>query len=251
MKPKLTTPLLAAIGAVVLMVTLFFSFYLSTTAYRTDSGPEYPPQSADTPALPEAQDPAQPVLQDVTVTTENVQDVIASLTRPAAYSYTVKNTLFYGDASHVLTRKQYFKNGACRTEELSAAGSVQRVTLRRGEKLYAWENGETRYYTGAVGAFTEDGDAMLPTYETVLDLPPESLTGAALQTLAYEPTIYVSSEQDGWRSEFYVSAVSGLLRRADIYEGDRLVRSLEISDLTQEAADAYFLLPGGASVFDS
>ncbi len=249
----ITTPLLAALGALALVIALFFSFYLSTSAYRSEeSGITLPSEQSKAPVVSQSGElPASnDALQGVDVRTDNVQRVIASLHRPEAYSYLVQNTLYEGtSAIRTLTRRQFFKQDACRTDVLNDSGSVQRITLRKGEQIYAWESGSSSYYSGKAGSFTDEDSAMLPSYQTVLSLKSEQITAAELSNLAYEPCIRVDTTQGVYRCIYYVSTVSGLLVRADIFKGETMVRQCLISGLSTTApADSFFQLPNGTSV---
>lgn len=249
----ITTPLLAALGAFVLVITLFLSFYLSTSAYRSgESGITLPSEQSKAPVVSQSGElPASnDALQGVDIRTDNVQRVIASLHRPDAYSYLVKNTLYEGEREiRTLTRLQYFKQDACRTDELNESGNVQRTTLRKGAQMYAWESGSNSYYAGKVGDFTDQDAAMLLSYETVLSLEPDQITATKLINLAYEPCIRVDTTQGAYRCIYYVSTISGLLVRADILKGDAMVRQCLISSLSTTApADSFFHLPNGTSV---
>lgn len=253
MKPKLTTPLLAAIGAVVLVVTLFFSFYFSTSAYRSDgTGIVLPSQSLTTPVVPghTEQENIQ-ILQEIMATPENVQAMIHTLQRPSSFSRTVENKLYYNGQSYTFTRRQYFKNNACRTDEISEGGAVQRSVLRYQDNVYAWESGSLDYYSGKSGAFTDESQAMLPTYEDVLALPVENILDAGLININYEPSIFVSAQLGEYRNVYYISTVTGLLLSVDVFKGETLVRQCKVSSMkTGEVIGAYFLLPNGKTVVD-
>ena len=251
MRPRMTTPLLASIGAMVMVGTLFVSFYVSTSAYRSDgTGIVLPGEEGNAPvADTEIQQTLDDGLDGIIITCDNAQRVIASLTRPQAYSGTIQNTLYYGENTYTVSRRQTVKNGVCRTDELSAAGTITRSEIRSGERFYAWQTGGSTYYQGMAGSFTTDVSGMLPTYETVLQLPREALTDAGTVNLDYEPCIFVSASDGEYRSDYYISAVTGLLKQADIYQGERLIRSCVVTMLsTEPPADSAFVLPGGALV---
>lgn len=251
MMPKLTTPMLASIGAMVMVGTLFLSFYVSTSAYRAGDTTIVLPGEAT--GAPVADTGLQQVYHDglgsVQITTENIRQVVASLSRPAAYSYTVKNTLYYGEQSFTVSRRQTVLNGVCRTDELDASGSIVRSMLQSGDAYYTWRTGSSTYYTGAAGAFTSDMNGMLLTYEDVVGLPADAITDAGTVNLDYEPCVFASALTGAYRSVYYVSTTTGLLRRVDIYQGEQLIRRSEVTDLsTEQPFAAAFMLPGGTLV---
>lgn len=249
----MTTPLLAALGALALVIALFFSFYLSTSAYRSEeSGITLSSEQSTAPVVSQSGElPASnDALQGVDIRTDNVQRVIASLYRPKAYSYMVQNTLYEGKtAIRTLTRRQYFKQEVCRTDEINENGNAQRTTIHKGEQIYAWESGSSSYYTGKVGSFTDEDSAMIPSYQTILSLNSDQITAVEQSNLAYEPCIRVDTIQGEYRTIYYVSTISGLLVRADILKGDTMVRQCLISSLSTTAPpDSFFHLPDGTSV---
>lgn len=245
-----SAPLLAAIGAGVLVIMLFFSFAVSAgllhehgTGIILPEGMENAPVASAGSELLTAQSVA-----DIEIGTDNVQKVIASLKRPSAYSCKIENTLYYSGGSSVLSCRQYVNGGTMRTDTLSAAGEVQSTLLRAGDTAYAWNAGEADAYQGQWGDFTDDAAAMLPTYEDVLGSG-VILTEAGRQDVDFEPCIRVTFDQAGYRCVYYISAATGLLKTASFYSGDTLARQVTVSELTTEAPDeAEFTLPGGQSV---
>lgn len=247
MRFKLTTPMLATIGAVALVGALFLSFYLSTSAYRTDgAGIVLPGEASAEPVVIAPDDIVTGQPMPIEITPENVQRVIATLKRPTGYVCTTENRLFYDGQSTTLRREQMVLGDLCRTDEQNAVGATLRTTLRKGTTLYAWENGDDTYYVGNTGHFTNDSSAMMPTYETVLELPQAQITDTGLENISYEPCVRVGFEDEAYRCVYYISTVSGLLVRADFYKEDTLVRQCEISALSNTAPEkGVFLLPDG------
>ena len=252
MKPhkNLSPPMIAAIGAAVLVALLALSYVLSSgLTHRRDTGIILPDDSADAPVVSQGSQmlTAQSVA-DVEISTDNAQAVIASLTRPETYSCTIENTLYYDGGSSVLRCRRYARDGLVRTDTLGDAGAVQSTLLRDGDTAYAWNAGDSTAYQGAWGDFTDDMAAMLPTYEDVL-ADGVQLLDAARQDVAFEPCIMVSFEQGGYRCVYYVSAASGLLRTASFYSGETLTRQVTVSNLqTETPGEQLFALPDGTSL---
>ena len=94
----------AAICAGVLVSLLFLSYIMSSgLLHRRDTGITLPTGEADTPVVTaDSQLLTAQSVADVDITTDNVQHVIASLTRPEAYSCTIENKL-YIPAAHPLS----------------------------------------------------------------------------------------------------------------------------------------------------
>ena len=162
--------MIASLGAGVLVLLLVMSYVLSSgLTHSRDTGIVLPGEGEDAPApggssrLLTAQSVAE-----VEIGTDNAQRVIASLERPAAYSCTVENTLYYTGGSSTLRCRRYARDDAVRTDTLGEGDTVTRTLLRAGDRMYAWDAGDSEAYAGAWGDFSDDAAAMLPTYEDVL-----------------------------------------------------------------------------------
>lgn len=245
-----SAPAIAAIGAAVLVALLFLSYLLSSgllhrggTGILLQNGTEDAPTVTADSQLLTAQSVA-----DVTVGTDNAQQIIASLARPEAYSCSIENTLYYDGGSSSLRCRRYARGTLVRTDMLSSTGTLQSTLLRDGDTAYAWGAGDTSAYQGQWGDFSDDAAAMLPTYEDVLDEAVE-LTSAGRRDIDGEPCIMVEYEQGGYRYVYFVSAATGLLKTASFYQGETLVREVTVSGLKTEApGEDLFTLPDGQAL---
>nr|WP_297179552.1 hypothetical protein [uncultured Agathobaculum sp.] len=245
-----SAPAIAAIGAAVLVALLFLSYLLSSgllhrggTGILLQNGTEDAPTVTADSQLLTAQSVA-----DVTVGTDNAQQIIASLARPEAYSCSIENTLYYDGGSSSLRCRRYARGTLVRTDMLSSTGTLQSTLLRDGDTAYAWGAGDTSAYQGQWGDFSDDAAAMLPTYEDVLDEAVE-LTSAGRRDIDGEPCIMVEYEQGGYRCVYFVSAATGLLKTASFYQGETLVREVTVSGLKIEApGEDLFTLPDGQAL---
>ncbi len=211
--------------------------------------PFNPTGEADTPVITaDSQLLTAQSVADVDITTDNVQHVIASLTRPEAYSCTIENKLYYTGGSSSLRCRRYVRDGVIRTDTLTESGAVRASIIRRGDTIYSWNADSSAVYEGRAGSFSDDASAMLPTYEDVLAAGVTPLSAGRTSTDS-EPCIIVSFDLDGYRCAYSVSASSGLLKSASFYSGDTLTRSVSVSGLSTEAPDkVYFTLPGGKTL---
>lgn len=246
----------ATLGAVSLVGSLCLSFYMSSRAY-TSNGPELMlPKDAATEGVSQtvsAPPPAVFAMSDVIVTPQNVQKVIATLVRPDSYLVSADNTLYWQSGSAALKSRLYVRDSAWKTELFSESGMLLHTTVLTDKDFFSWKPGDASYYRGAPGVFRADATAMLPTYEDALKLDAQAITEAGFQNIQYEPCIYLTAKEEttGLTYKYFISAVSGLLMRAEYWDGKRLVREVAISGITlQEPGAEHFLLPGGASVFD-
>lgn len=249
MKPSKypSAPVIAAIGAAVLVSLLFLSYLLSSgLLHQSDTGIVLQNGTEDAPTVtPDSQLLTIQSVADVTVGTDNAQQIIASLTRPDAYSCSIENKLYYDGGSSSLRCRRYVYDTLVRTDMINDTGTLQSTLLRDGETAYAWSAGDTTAYKGQWGDFSDDAAAMLPTYEDVLSEGIE-LTSAGRRDIDGEPCIMVEYEQGGYRCVYFVSAATGLLKSASFYNGDTLVREVTVSGLkTETPSEDLFTLPDG------
>lgn len=243
--PKLKPPLVASIGALLLVGALFLSLFLSTAAYRTENDVVLPSETTKAPESDVLGDNLS-ILGEVEITPDNIQAVIASLSRAETYTATVTSRLYYADTSGTTTCRQSAKNGAYRTDYLDEGGNVIYTELLWDGVSYTWRRGAETYSQGNQGAFTTDQSAMLPTYETVCELPREQITGGALVQEGDELLLTVDTAQGDQVGVYKISARTGLLCAASFSENGKMTRAVEVTVSAEQPDDALFVLPGAA-----
>jgi len=247
---RLSAPLLAALGAAVLVALLFLSYALSAGLLREHDISILLPEGMETVPVVSADSQLLTVQNaaDIAIGKGNAKRVIASLTRPAAYSCKIENILHYNGQTTTLYCTQYVQNGVERVDTTDASGNVRNTLLYAGETVYAWNRGESRLYEGKKGNFNDDAAAMLPTYEDVLD-ETVTLAEAERHDIDYEPCIRAAFDRDGYRCVYYISIATGLLKSASFYQEGVVVRQVMVRDLrTGPPDEAVFTLPSGQSV---
>lgn len=240
-KPRHTALLVFACAVLLTVVTVL-------CLGGNDSGIALPTGSA-APMEQMEQDGYQ--LTNASITTDNVQQVIASMSRPKAYTASVTNTLYWSGSWETIYAMQYVRDGVCLTGYFDTEGNVERYQAIKNGTYYAWRNGSTVQYAGAAGVVSADDMSMIPTYETVVQEEKESILAAGERTVNGEACIYVTvnDSQTGYSLTYWVSAVSGLLVQADYNRGSELVRSVVIDNIRQEEpSEGFFLLPDGTSL---
>ena len=225
---KLTTPLVASIGALLLVGAIFLSLFLSTTAYSPEeveipSGPTAPPESQEIAGK------NLELVGGVEIDETNIQRVIASLERAESYSAKIVSRLYHGQDSSALACRQTVKNGAYRVDWLNAAGAVERTELLYEDAYYAWRSNTDTYFQGARGDFTTDQSAMLPTYETVCDLPAEQITGGALVQENGALYLTADTKENGYVGVYKISVETGMLCAASFSQDGMMTRTVEVS----------------------
>lgn len=250
MENKQKSALIAALCAFVMIATLILSFVLSSNLFeQEDTAIVLPSQMEqgkdDNEALDGLAQQNAKKIAHITIDTSNVQAVIRAFTRPQTYTAQISNTLYWDGARATLQCKQYAKNGAYRVEQLQADGTVAAVQLQYNGWIYAWNAGSTSYYKGQAGSFIPEQAAMLPTYESVCELPQEQIVSAELTEVEGEPVIYVTAKQEQNTAEYSISAVTGLLYRAAFSENGIPTRTVEVKvPRLEPPADSLFILPG-------
>lgn len=86
-------------------------------------------------------------MDDITIDVNNAKTVIATLTRPAAYSSRIENTIYYDGGSAALYCHRYVRDNVMRTDTLGSDNQVQSTLIRVPDsKVYAWNAGDSTAY---------------------------------------------------------------------------------------------------------
>ncbi len=237
-KFRLSAPWISAIVAALFVGVIFLIFLLPSgpfgkrgTGIVLPEGTENTPVDANGSRLFTIQS-----IADVNISTENAKTVIASLTRPNAYSCKIENKLFYEGGSSVLYCTQYINGNAERVDTTDALGKIQNTVLKLEDKIYSWEPGNSKAYEGLWGNFSSDDAAMLPTYEDVLK-DQITLAEAERKDLGHEPCIRVAFEDSGYVCEYYISLSTGLLKSATYKKDGNPVRETYVKSIRLEAPE--------------
>ena len=243
----------AALAVIVLFVLLFFGTRKNAA------------ESRSTIALPEPVQPSavQPEQSDfaisrLEITRDNVQSVIASLSRPAAYHQTMTMTTAAGEKTFVKNAEVWVNGGQMRAEVQDA--NDKKSMLTDGDTLYLWYDGDNEAVEIPMnGAVSGDDLVGIPTYEMLADVKPEQILEASFVTLDDADDchcVFVSVEQSGVRQYFWISTDTGLLFRHTMLENGEVVYSAEQQSLslladTDASLDDVFTLPDGSRPFSS
>jgi hypothetical protein len=197
-----------------------------------------------------ADSPAVDGLEYIIITKDNVQDVIATLHRPDAYSRTVKIEVHYEGDSTTYHISTFFDNGATALQMRSEG--KKKNTVIAGGKLYIWYDGDKTPYERPISPEDEkkssDEYQMMSSYEDVLKLDKSSITAAEYVDYESERCIYVQyvTELLGYTEKYYISVGTGLLVHIEKYDGNTLIYQMSSSDYSPTRPDAsVFKLPDG------
>ena len=103
------------------------------------------------------------------------------------------------------------------------------------------------------GEITADDEQSIPTYETILDLPMETIAAADYRSTSGINCIYVETAEDdlGYVQRYWVSVDTGLLVASErLQDGETIYRMASLTaDLSTPSTDR-FILPDGTVLLD-
>ena len=244
--------LLISIAVIVLITAAMFTsfgrslFALNTPAVELPSLEPDPGNSSDSASQ---QEPGQ--YQVVSVTPRTVQSVIATLARADSCYRELTVELFWEGGSSALSVQVWTDGGWTHSRQALPSGAI-RHDLVGDDALYYWYEGSQQYETAPADSLSPDLAQRLPTYETVLDLDPDTITAAGYELRGDLPCVYVevSPEGAGRAERYWVSVDSGLLVSAETEEEGQLVyRMTAYSPITVPCpTTADFALPDGTEL---
>ena len=92
----------------------------------------------------------------ITVDKENVQRVIASLSRPEEFGCKTDATYYYDNGSATLESRWWVRPGVCRAMQYDAKGRLRAQVILTENHIYIWGSEGASYYEGSPGDFTAD-----------------------------------------------------------------------------------------------
>lgn len=248
MDKNLTLRVAAVAG--ILTAGLIVSFYLP--AGHTSSPEIVLPQSG-TAGIDIGVDREQynrRIVDEVTVDKGSVQRVVATLRRPGEYTFTGQSVFYYGaEQSRTFSVRGAVRDGLTKVVQ-SLDNGLYKHTILTDADAYIWSSDSFSYYKGALGAFTVDELALVPTYEQLLNLPPEEMTDGGFTETEGGACVYAEHRlaEGNIRSCYYISVETGLLTACQRYEGERLVYSMTMTPALDTVGDDWFTLPSGVVV---
>ena len=211
-RSKMLIILLLVLTAAVIAFALFFM----------GRGVETTPVTLPSPGQSSAAETSMPGPERVELTSENVAAVLAELTRAESYSGSVTIEDFWDGGSASTQLQVWVSNGRTRVRG-ERGGSPRNILVSEGT-LYIWYDNVSGVFSGP---WEGSGDEWLRalSYEDVLSLPPEQITGAGYAQLSGEECVYVDYTGGllGYTYRVYVSVSNGLLMGAEKYDGGSLI----------------------------
>lgn len=235
-----------ALSILVLALMLSGSLHRSSGITLPDSGP--------LPGEGEAGgDAASSTLTVVEVTPETVQAAIGSLSRPEAYQRTVTVEQLWSGGSGRFEAAAAVSGPWTRTDRTLPGGRI-RHTITDGRDTYIWYDEEKEVYAVPAGRISADDEQSIPTYEDILQLPPDRIVTADYRALEGLRCIYAETAVDsaGYRLRYWVSVDTGLLAAAEKLLGEETVYRMQSLTVEESAPPASsFTLPDGRVLLET
>lgn len=211
-RSKMLIILLLVLTAAVIAFALFFM----------GRGVETTPVTLPSPGQSSAAETSMPGPERVELTSENVAPVLAELTRAESYSGSVTIEDFWDGGSASTQLQVWVSNGRTRVRG-ERGGSPRNILVSEGT-LYIWYDNVSGVFSGPWEGSADEWLRAL-SYEDVLSLPPEQITGAGYAQLSGEECVYVDYTGGllGYTYRVYVSVSNGLLMGAEKYDGGSLI----------------------------
>lgn len=189
--------------------------------------------------------------QQVSVNPRTAPAVVATLARPDSYYRELTVETFWDGGSSSIPVQVWADGGWTHSRQVRPSGVI-RHDLTGEDTLYYWYEGSSLYETAPADERSSDLAQHIPTYETVVELPPEEITAAGYELRGELPCIFVEVRSEGSPLvyRYWVSVDSGLLVSAETLEdGDLIYRMTAYSPVqTPCPADAQFRLPDGTTL---
>ena len=183
------------------------------------------------------------------ITTENVQSVIASLSRADSYHRTAEAVTSWEGGSALYFVESWVSPAGLRTTVIrDGDDEIKNILLLNGTVYIWYEEG------GAVSRTAADASAdstehlrdelqMMATYEDVLDLKKNDIAeaGYVASDGGQYITVRVKPDRLGYSDKYYISIETGLLEAAETYCRDKLVYRMNVTgtELAEPAPELF------------
>ena len=238
---KLNPPMIAALGTLLIIIALGVGLYLSGVAYQSPDEIISLSDADRSPTDLQMFEQNLAIAGNVQIDNTNVKQVISSLIRPKTYTALVTNTLYYDDTFGSISCKQYVRDNASRIDYLKADGSTDYSQIYFEDICYMLTRDS--FTQMPIGNFTFDSSSMLPSYETILDINDEYITGSRMYERNGQMIIEVDTNISGEIGIYRISLKNGLLYSADFSKDGKMIRKVEVSVSDEIPSQDKFILP--------
>lgn len=185
----------------------------------------------------------------VAVTTETVQSVIATMSRPESYYRQVTIQDFWGEDGTGITLAEVWVDYGWTYTVATLSSGIARSSIVGEDSVWWWYEGDTEAMSAVSDQWSADLEGQrIPTYEDVLVLDQDLIVDASYEERGGLACIYVVAQasQSGYVTHYWVSEESGLLVATETWDGDTLVSTMFSYDVERPApVDTIFAIPGG------
>lgn len=185
--------------------------------------------------------------EQVAVTPQTVQRVIATLRRPDAARRSVSVIYYWGDGvSGTVSASVYTLAGWTRVDT-ERNGAPLRHYVSDGKTCYVWYGTERNVAEYPASAADADEEQSIPTYEDVLEVPTEDISDAGYENYGEVPCLFAEVQADGEEGtlRYYVSVENGLLVAAVRFIGEQTVYEMTATEAETLPTAEDFVLPDG------
>lgn len=248
------------LSVTVLLIVLAFGYYLNWFDPLDLSKvelPSYPASEASvTPSFGiggnNTSTSAQPSPVRIDVTTGNVQEIVKTLARPAAYQSAWTVELFWAGGSSKFLRNVYVRDGYTKLELFDAQNNLTEEHIVGGGRSFVW-NPNSSFWQTVQGDLTADDEAWLPTYETILSLDKSSIITAEYLIYQDMDCVHVETQEKNahYVDAYWISLSDGLPILYESRVNEKVaVRCTRVSLEQLTPADEHFMLPNRQLAMD-
>jgi len=216
------------------------------------SGSAAPPFGADTTPLPSgevAKASSMVPVVPLDISVDNVQVVVADMTRPETYQCEWAVEWLWEGGSRTAKRRVIARDGYTKIEIYNPDGTLRQSLIHGDGRTFLIG---LSLWQPAQGDITPESSAALPAYETILGLDISDLREAEFRIWEGMPCVYVSFRADDVNTDAYMLNLDDGLpfwmeRRAD---GKTVYRCTRLSLHYTRASDDAFRLPNNQLAWD-
>lgn len=241
MKSRKTPLMIIILGTLLLVILLLAQHMLRQRS--TITLPERPAEADSSGDSSNTE-----ALNVLRITPETVQAAVATLSRPVSYQRSQAVILYWEGGKSTTTAQVAVKNGITRIDMSLPDGSVSH-NLLDGDRLAVWYDDDKEWSLLRADQISPDALQRMPTYESVLELPTDSIIQAEYCQLAGVYCIYIltAADADGYSESYWISVQSGLLYAAERTLNGNVIYRFSATEPNKVAPDeTLFLLPDGS-----
>lgn len=234
--------------AIVIGVAVVASFGLNIFTTRLDTIPVPTPLEEET--LSDGVDGQEGgTLVRVEVTSETVQSVIATMTRPESYYRQVVVQNYWNESELGITTAEVWVDYGWTYTVATGENGIERSSIVGDDTLWWWYDGDGAAMEAPADQWSADVEGQrIPTYEDVLDLNTSDILDAGYEMHGELSCIYVSAHipELDYIVHYWIAEESGLLVATETWDGESLVSEMVSYDVERPAPlNTIFALPDG------